>query len=126
MLLGLCYTDLFILTHGCMCKHKINGDNGDDIIIGGITVFDAANEALLNIMAKWSADYSYNERIALLFNGSRLNNEILLNNSTVFDDDVRETLYGKKGRDWFLANDVYDYIKDLISNEILTLINITL
>ena len=48
-----------------------------------------------------------------------LNNGFLLNDTTVFDDAVKDKLSGKKGLDWFLAKDDDDKI-DLHDDEQLT------
>ena len=71
-------------------------------------------------MAEWTrTDMSYADRVAHLASGGGLNGVLVLNDTTVFDDGTKDTLRGKKGLDWFFANEDDDKTdRDL--DEILT------
>jgi len=92
-------------------KDDLKGDDGDDILVGGIYENENDRAAILAIAAEWlRTDLSYTERV-----------NHLLNSLAVSDDGAKDKLEGKKGLDWFLANDDDDDIKDLDSGEILNL-----
>ena len=61
----------------------------------------------------------YGGRVANLSTGGGLNGIFVLNNTTISDDNARDKLLGKKGLDWFLADDDDDKL-DLKQDEILT------
>ena len=50
-------------------------------------------------------DLDYASRVDHLMNGGGLNGDFLLNATTVFNDNAKDKLRGKKGLDWFLADD---------------------
>lgn len=107
------------------------GDSGSDILIAGTTAFDNNLAALDSIMAEWTSNHSYAQRVANLtqmgmnpgFNG--LNGAIFLiaegEDATVFDDGVADFLSGGGDRDLFFASDEgcwsQDWILDLQNNE---------
>jgi Ca2+-binding RTX toxin-like protein len=109
----------------------IIGDSGSDILIAGTTSFDENLAALDDIMAEWTSNHSYAQRVANLtqmglnpgFNG--LNGDTFLINegedATVFDDGVADFLSGGGDRDLFFANTDCgwgnDWILDLQNNE---------
>jgi Ca2+-binding RTX toxin-like protein len=97
--------DIVIGGHG---RDNLHGDSGDDILIGGFTSHDDNDTALLAMLAEWiSSERDYSMRVANIQgigSGSRLNGNYFFNASTVFDDQDRDHLFGKKGRDWFFAN----------------------
>lgn len=94
----------------------LNGVKGGDILIGGTTAYDANTVALQAILAVWDSDRDYDERVDLLRHGVGPEHAYALNESTVFDDGVVDTLTGGAGRDWFpqAGNDL---ITDLADNE---------
>jgi Ca2+-binding RTX toxin-like protein len=83
------------------------GQGGDDFLVGGATAFDGDERSLRAVMAEWASGRSYEERLRNLVDGTgtpdRLNGAAFLNASTVFDDQVADTLFGGLGRDWFLG-----------------------
>src|SRR5262249_58718882 len=82
----------------------VNGNGGDDILIGGTTSYDANPAALCALLAEWGrADASYSTRVNHLKNGGGLNGAYLLTTAVVHDDGVTDTLYGNAGLDWFFA-----------------------
>ncbi len=118
---------------------KIYGDEGEDILISGYTIYDQQRDALEAIMSEWGSVRDYGSRrqnILGLVNptfASRKNgnfflrasavNAINASNDTVFDDGVKDELWGDAGLDWFFANldgdnnSAKDQIKDRASNE---------
>jgi len=103
---------------------KILGDEEDDILIGGSYLEETNRAAVRAIMAEWTrTDLLYEDRVNNLINGTGLNGSYVLNDSTVFDDGDRDTLKGKQGFDWFLAN-LEDDKTDADLDEILTQIEL--
>jgi Ca2+-binding RTX toxin-like protein len=89
---------------------RLNAGPGDDILIGGSTTFDDDQEALASLMAEWSSDNSYEDRVANLSGtgagGLNEDNFLLFSDepdATIFDDGVRDFLHGSSGRNWFFA-----------------------
>ncbi len=91
----------------------------------------------LAVMAEWSSDRSYSDRVANLngtSGGSGDNGTYYLiagdpadPATTVYDDGARDTLRGEKGRDWFFADldnedGDDDRVKDKKSYELLDLV----
>ncbi len=102
---------------------KIAGDAGDDILIAGYSDYDANRSALLSVLAEWTRDLSYSDRVAHLRDGGGLSGLIRINDATAHDDNAYDVLTGDQGRDWFLYNQdqsgsVKDKITDLASSEI--------
>ncbi len=99
---------------------ELMAEGDDDILIGGRTLHDENDLALLGILAEWNSNRSYSSRIAILRgtgSGPRLNGTIYLNVNTVFDDSDKDTLSGSGGQDWFWANTNKDKISGKSSNE---------
>ncbi len=121
---------------------KIHGDAYDDILIAGFTAFDSESalrpgntllsfdnqrRAIEAILAEWTSNRSFSQRVTNLRGGtssSRLNgNYYLIENQTAFDDNVKDTLWGDDGTDWFFANfdgdgaSIMDDVKDRTSLE---------
>jgi hypothetical protein len=83
------------------------GDTNDDILIAGATLHDDDASALQAIQLEWTSSRSYALRVENLLGtgtGTRANGNIFLNDTTVFDDLVRDTLTGGSGFDWFIYN----------------------
>jgi Ca2+-binding RTX toxin-like protein len=94
------------------------GDDGDDLLIAGWLSYERQsdkNEALSKIMAEWNSRRSYNQRIGNLRGtasgpafDNRSNGEFYLRadgpSKNVFDDRVRDMLYGSDDKDWFFAD----------------------
>jgi Ca2+-binding RTX toxin-like protein len=85
------------------------------------------------IMAEWTSGRTYNQRRANITgtgtgprsNGSQFfkSEESLAANNTVFDDDVKDSLWGDAGFDWFLSNSdgassTRDDVKDRSGSEV--------
>ncbi|MFO0953958.1 MAG: choice-of-anchor Q domain-containing protein, partial [Isosphaeraceae bacterium] len=97
---------------------RIVGNAGDDLIIAGYTSFDAIDSALSAVMAEWTANRSYADRVNNLRGdatspafASRANGSVYLavdgshgRAVTVFDDGDKDVLTGEGGTDWFLFN----------------------
>ena len=101
-------------------RDKVLGHDHDDVLIGGTYVEQTNIEALDALMNEWTrGDLEYAERVAHLEGGGGLNGGFLLNDSTVFDDGLKDKLKGNEGLDWFLADDDDDKT-DIDLGEILT------
>lgn len=92
----------------------IFGDGGQDILVSGLTAFDQDRAALDLIMAEWTSDRSYNERVDNLtgdhdLSMDGLNEEVFLiaegEDATVFDDESTDWLLGGRGRDLYFAGE---------------------
>jgi Ca2+-binding RTX toxin-like protein len=116
---------------------ELDGDKGDDLLIGGYSVFDTA--ALELILDEWSSPRGYDERVDNLRNGTgavllgssiRLQAAGPLADRTVADDGVEDELKGGSDRDWFFADlggsddDDFDDddLRDHNSNELIDLL----
>lgn len=108
---------------GGLGQDKVIGNNDDDILIGGVYLHEDSRVAIDAIMAEWSrTDQDYLSRVTHLRDGGGLS-AYLLNDSTVSDDGVKDTLRGMKGFDWFIANQDDDKT-DADLDEILTQVEI--
>jgi uncharacterized protein (TIGR03118 family) len=76
------------------------GKQGDDILIGGSTAYDSNQAKLLQILAAWTSTDPYNTRVANIRAG---NGVPKLDATTVFDDGVRDDLFGGFGLNWYFA-----------------------
>lgn len=117
------------LLFGGLGEDRLYGDRHDDIIVAGFTVFESSvptnfaydrnltleqqRAAVEAIMAEWSSNRSYSQRVANIRgtgSGPRANgNNFLiasstLANSTVFDDNAEDKIWGDSGIDWFFYN----------------------
>ena len=82
----------------------MKGSARDDVLIGGRTAFDANDAALLAVLAEWTSTRPIATRVNNLTSGVGPSGAYRFKlGDTVFDDAVRDTLYGRAGRDWFLA-----------------------
>jgi Ca2+-binding RTX toxin-like protein len=83
---------------------RLKGSAKDDILIGGRSAYDANEVALMSILSEWTSTRPLATRISNLSTGVGAGNSYRLKlGDTVFDDGVRDTLYGGAGSDWFLA-----------------------
>jgi Ca2+-binding RTX toxin-like protein len=100
---------------------RIVGNADDDILIAGVTAFDADGAALCAIMAEWTSSRDYVTRVANLTGagtGERLNGGFFLQKGVnIFDDGARDVLTGSAGLDWFFFHDSEDKATDLSDEE---------
>ena len=85
------------------------GGAGDDILIAGYTLHDFNESALGAILDEWSADRSYEQRVANIRGdpGATVTLSWHFSTSTVLDDgdgDGIDLLVGSAGTDWFWAD----------------------
>ena len=83
---------------------KLDGGDGDDLLIGGRTTFDQNLPALDAILAEWAGAASYDNRIDHLIGalaGGLNGATLLIKNVTVLDDGVADALIGGLGLDAF-------------------------
>lgn len=92
----------------------IFGDGGQDILVSGTTSHDGDRDALDLILAEWTSDRSYAERVDNLtgdldLSMDGLNEEVYLiadgDDQTVFDDESTDWLLGGRGKDLYFAGD---------------------
>jgi parallel beta-helix repeat protein len=83
----------------------LQGGGAGDILIGGTTIYDSYNDALVAVLAEWQSADSYDTRFSLLQSGGGLNgSSTMVWGTTVSDDNAKDTLTGSKtGLDWFFA-----------------------
>jgi len=117
---------------GGLGADTLRGGGGDDILIGGYTVYDANLTALCAIMKEWSrTDANYNTRVNHLSGslGGGLNGSYFLTAKTVktvYDDAAIDSLFGEAGLDWFFARKSGTYkdkVNDLSTGEVVTAIS---
>jgi autotransporter-associated beta strand protein len=107
--------DILIGGNGNDSMNPNAGDGlGEDILIGGFTLYDTNRLAIDAFMAAWSSSNPFVTRVQLL-NGTGVgaNNAYKLQIrepsspatviTTVFDDEIADTLLGVEGLDWFFA-----------------------
>jgi uncharacterized protein (TIGR03118 family) len=77
------------------------GVGADDILIAGRTAHDTNPAALQQILTVWTSTASYTDRVAAIRAGT--GGVPKLDATTVFDDGVRDDLFGGPGVDWFFT-----------------------
>ena len=77
---------------------------------------DMTYEELQAILDEWTSGNSYSNRVNNIRNGTGANGAFVLDDTTVFDDGVIDTLIGDGGLDWFWRG-TNDRIKDRGRNE---------
>ncbi len=101
------------------------GGLGDDIVIAGTSNLYAIEAddthsidfvALNAIMAEWSSNRSYTQRINRLRSGVGQGNSIVLNSSAIQSDDEVDQVFGEGGSDWFWLG-TEDLAPDRLSGE---------
>jgi Ca2+-binding RTX toxin-like protein len=81
------------------------GNGADDILIAGYTSLDNNDAALAAVFNEWNrATVPAATRISDLTNGGGFNGSVVLNSSTVFNDNAADILIGGGGSDWFLSS----------------------
>ena len=83
--------------------NTLNGKLGENVLLGGYTSYDAHQVALEKLLAEWSRnDADYSLRVQHLSGTpGGLNDSIVLNATTVFDNDSVDSLLAGSGADWF-------------------------
>lgn len=107
-------------------EDDLRGNDDGDLLIGGFTSFDSNKSAVSLIMQEWTSGQSYLIRVVHLVSGT---GSVLSGTGvalvsagpsrTIFDDNVRDTLRGQDGRDWFFADLNDDRVKDDVWNELI-------
>lgn len=82
---------------------SLDGGAEDDLLIGGTTDHDGNAVALHSLLAEWNSSHDYGTRLAKLRSGGGLNGPLRLDQTTVHDDAIPDTLLGGAGTDWFHA-----------------------
>jgi hypothetical protein len=80
----------------------LNSGSGDDILIGGIWLFSEDLDAVAAMKAVWTSSATYDQRVSSLRTGGP-DGLYAINDTTVSDDGVADTLNGTQGQDWFWA-----------------------
>ena len=93
------------------------GGGHDDILVAGPTTHDEDDEALQAILAEWTSTNSYTTRVNNIRNGGGANGAFVLDDTTVIDDGLKDTLWGDGGLDWFLFGNG-DKLKDKAASEL--------
>jgi predicted outer membrane repeat protein len=89
----------------------LTGGTEGDLLIGGFTAFDKDPLALDLLLAEWTSERSYLERIdniregkGPILKGSKVALVASGSKQTVFDDGEQDVLTGGDGLDWFFAS----------------------
>ena len=91
----------------------LQGQADEDLLIGGATLFDDNDAALLAMLREWNSSRTFAQRVANLRGEGtepRENEDFfLLPDVTYFDDDAEDLLSGGPDSDWLL-NDADDEV----------------
>ena len=101
---------------------RLTGGTDDDLLIGNRFTGENNPSALTQVLSEWTSARSYNERIANLKGlgtGVRSNGTTFIDDSTVVDDGVIDTLMGSLGDDWFVSPSYDDLTPDRLVTELL-------
>jgi hypothetical protein len=113
MLFGGLGRDLLI---GGLDRDDLNGWEGEDLLIGGYTIYDPDPAALMAIMAEWRGPGGYYTRVDNLRRGIS-GGYILDSGTTVLDDNAPDTMTGDLQADWFWANVAGPVIDNMTDHE---------
>ena len=83
-------------------RDELRGESGDDILIGGSTSFDEDPDSLAALLDDFRTSDSFADRVEALSTGSG-DSGLFLDDSTVFDDEAADQLFGGGNSDWFLT-----------------------
>lgn len=85
-------------------EDKLDGHEGEDVIVGGFYTFENDVASLRALLAEWTrTDLDFDARLANLIGGGGLNGDVVLNDSTAFDDFAKNDLEGDGHRDLFFV-----------------------
>jgi hypothetical protein len=96
---------------------ELRGGWGSDLLIAGRTIYDDDVSAIDAIMAEWTSNRPYGERVSKLRSGVGDPTVQLDNGTSVLDDDDADNLSGGFGLDWYFHDPGNDRIKHLGSGE---------
>ncbi|EMI17620.1 cadherin-related protein [Rhodopirellula maiorica SM1] len=86
---------------GGLDEDRLKGGKDDDVLIGGTTTIDDDEDAIWTLLAAWSSNGSYDDRVTAI--------DSLF---TVMDDSQQDELEGHSGRDLFYSG-LNDTLKDV-------------
>ncbi|MFO0941046.1 MAG: putative Ig domain-containing protein [Pirellulales bacterium] len=99
------------------------GGSGDDILITGVSnaletegEFSMDFTALKSIMAEWTSNRSYSQRINRLRAGVGQGNSVALNSTSIQSDGEIDRAFGEGGDDWFWLG-MEDIAPDRLNSE---------
>jgi subtilase family serine protease len=105
-------------------KDVLTGGAGSDLLIGDRTQVEADLAALASLLATWTSNASYADRIAALLAGG--SGTPALGATSILDDQQSDQLTGGSGQDWFIVRSSNpqtkrnDKAKDTAVNETVT------
>ena len=89
---------------------KLLGGKGDDVLVGASFIGENVRADLRAIMAEWTrTDIGYVLKCLHLTYGADvgpvagLNGDVVLDETTLIDDNARDTVFGEQGQDYFLV-----------------------
>jgi hypothetical protein len=89
---------------------KLLGGKGDDVLVGASFIGENVRADLRAIMAEWTrTDIGYVLKCLHLTYGADvgpvagLNGNVVLDETTLIDDNARDTVFGEQGQDYFLV-----------------------
>ncbi len=98
---------------------RLNGGNGDDILIAGVLASGTTLAKLIHIRTEWTSTNSYSTRIANLRAGVGASVASLKAKVNVLNDPGEDdALTGGTGSDWFFGS-LDDVITDLVTGELI-------
>lgn len=107
---------------GGMGTDVLRAGAGEDLLIGNATIYDGNLAALGALMSEWGrTDQDYSSRAQhLQGDAGGLNGETFLDESTLLEDAVMDTLYGEAGLDLFFSgfSGPRDKVNDLSGGEL--------
>jgi Ca2+-binding RTX toxin-like protein len=84
----------------------VDGTLGENILLGGYTIYDSHPRALNAILKEWSSNTPYATRTARIETGTGgLNSSFYLSSATAFDENAVDTILGGSGEDWFFSRE---------------------
>jgi Ca2+-binding RTX toxin-like protein len=95
---------------------QLFGEGHDDVLVAGRTAHDENLAALRAIVAVWSSRSPYGARVSALRGDDPSGSLFTLDEGTIFDDGLTDTLWGGGGLDWFEIG-IGDRIRDKTSAE---------
>ncbi|HZL91347.1 MAG TPA: PKD domain-containing protein [Pirellulaceae bacterium] len=100
---------------------RIIGNADEDILLAGSLQFSDLDAALVAIMAEWTSNRSFHDRVLNLTGhgtGERANgNVFLIEGQTVIEDAQADLLTGAAGTDWFFYDPTRDEATDQHAEE---------